>query len=375
MVSIIITDNNNNSGDEWEIRVMGWAFAHNPASTRRKLIMGLARTVAGISRANDPVTADNLESRLGYFFARNVRDQHFTVEVVGTSRANHMGIDADDPNPAEEQHLPADTMVPPSPRTPSASSDRTLFDHTGRGYDDDPFGETVAYVGGGEEEARDLLKQEIEDASADLADLNIAAQEPQSRRHHHHHHHHHHYHLRHRHDKKSLPDEESNIVTINSTAALDPKSDYFNHLPVPTIPSVSPSSNTSTSSTTPISSTNITPASSTASIMTTASTSASLATATTGHFSGMLRVPTALVNEWGREQAGSNRPRLLKIRAFSGAADAPSYGLVSLIEPTGVSVISDIDDTIKDTQVLAGVRVVLSNTFLSEAKEVPQMAE
>lgn len=284
-----------------------------------------------------------------------------------------MGIDADDPNPAEEQHLPADTMVPPSPCTPSASSDRTLFDPTGRGYDDDPFGETVAYVGG-EKEAEDLLEQEIEDAGADLTDLNIAAQEPQSRRHHHHYHHHHHHYLHfrrhHRHDKKSSPDEEANTVTIDSTATLD----YF-HLPVPTTSSVPPSSNTSTSFSSPISSTNVTPASSTASIMITTSTSTSLSTATTGHFSGKLRVPTALVDEWGREQVGSNRPRLLKIRAFSSAADVPSYGLVSLIEPTGVSVISDIDDTIKDTQVLAGARVVLSNTFLMEAKEVPRMAE
>lgn len=46
-----------------------------------------------------------------------------------------------------------------------------------------------------------------------------------------------------------------------------------------------------------------------------------------------------------------------------------------LIAPTGVSVISDIDDTIKITEIPAGKRVVLRNTFLREYRAVPEMAQ
>lgn len=52
-----------------------------------------------------------------------------------------------------------------------------------------------------------------------------------------------------------------------------------------------------------------------------------------------------------------------------------SYGLVNLIEPNGISVISDIDDTIKCTKVLAGARTVLINTFFNPTRAVPGMAE
>jgi len=48
---------------------------------------------------------------------------------------------------------------------------------------------------------------------------------------------------------------------------------------------------------------------------------------------------------------------------------------VNLIETDGVSIISDIDDTIKDTNILRGVKKVLSNTFLQPFKDVPGMAD
>jgi hypothetical protein len=50
-------------------------------------------------------------------------------------------------------------------------------------------------------------------------------------------------------------------------------------------------------------------------------------------------------------------------------------GRVQLIDPVGVSVISDIDDTIKVTQINAGTRVVIDNTFFSDFVAVPAMAE
>jgi len=50
-------------------------------------------------------------------------------------------------------------------------------------------------------------------------------------------------------------------------------------------------------------------------------------------------------------------------------------GSVRLILPTGHSVISDIDDTIKITEIPAGKRAVLMNTFFREFAAVPCMAE
>lgn len=50
-------------------------------------------------------------------------------------------------------------------------------------------------------------------------------------------------------------------------------------------------------------------------------------------------------------------------------------GKVRLIEPEGLSVISDIDDTIKITQIPAGSRVVVRNTFYKEYSPAPRMAD
>ncbi len=50
-------------------------------------------------------------------------------------------------------------------------------------------------------------------------------------------------------------------------------------------------------------------------------------------------------------------------------------GQVRLIPPEGRSVISDIDDTIKITEIPAGEKAVLSNTFFRDFAAVPGMAE
>lgn len=50
-------------------------------------------------------------------------------------------------------------------------------------------------------------------------------------------------------------------------------------------------------------------------------------------------------------------------------------GKVQLIEPQGISVISDIDDTIKITELTAGSSVVIRNTFFKEFEAAPGMPE
>lgn len=62
--------------------------------------------------------------------------------------------------------------------------------------------------------------------------------------------------------------------------------------------------------------------------------------------------------------------------AFTAATgEFEGDGRARLVEPTGLSVISDIDDTIKVTEVPAGKRVVLRNTFLRDYVAAPGMAD
>ena len=60
-------------------------------------------------------------------------------------------------------------------------------------------------------------------------------------------------------------------------------------------------------------------------------------------------------------------------RVVSGGHDG--VGRIQLIEPEGLSVISDIDDTIKITELPAGMGVVVRNTFFRDFAAVPGMAK
>ncbi len=55
--------------------------------------------------------------------------------------------------------------------------------------------------------------------------------------------------------------------------------------------------------------------------------------------------------------------------------DHTGQGRLQLVEPIGLSVISDIDDTIRITQVPAGARAVVRTTFFEEFEPAPGMVE
>ncbi|ORZ15344.1 hypothetical protein BCR42DRAFT_452193 [Absidia repens] len=111
-----------------------------------------------------------------------------------------------------------------------------------------------------------------------------------------------------------------------------------------------------------------------------------------GFFSGPTHLSHRQVLQWAKEKDYCDA-RLLQIKstpyinnkdhhhkgmdpACAGTAPFPtSTGMVNLIEPTGISIISDIDDTIKETQILHGARTVLANTFFKESKDISGMAE
>jgi hypothetical protein len=85
---------------------------------------------------------------------------------------------------------------------------------------------------------------------------------------------------------------------------------------------------------------------------------------------GMIKIPMAQAQELLRRQGSRNG--WLTFRATSESHTG--IGRVQLIGPTGLSVISDIDDTIKVTEIPAGARIVVRNTFFRKFVGAPEMA-
>jgi hypothetical protein len=57
------------------------------------------------------------------------------------------------------------------------------------------------------------------------------------------------------------------------------------------------------------------------------------------------------------------------------SVDHRGVGRLRLLEPTGLSVISDVDDTIKVTEIPAGKKIVVRNTFFRDFVAAPGMAQ
>lgn len=107
-----------------------------------------------------------------------------------------------------------------------------------------------------------------------------------------------------------------------------------------------------------------------------------LTTKSSGFLQGQFTIPHDRILNWAQDQNQCDA-RLIRIQSTCCTADkpnskksfSPNYGIVSLIEPVGISIISDIDDTIKDTQILSGARTVLSKTFFELPQGVSGMAD
>ncbi len=91
-----------------------------------------------------------------------------------------------------------------------------------------------------------------------------------------------------------------------------------------------------------------------------------------GHFFCTVSIP----DEWlSPPDSPSPGPRILRYRAVVPADDPRVFeGEIHLLGPTAISVISDVDDTIKISEVLDGKRL-LANTFVHEYRAVPGMAQ
>jgi hypothetical protein len=94
-------------------------------------------------------------------------------------------------------------------------------------------------------------------------------------------------------------------------------------------------------------------------------------TSPSGVIEEALRIPDALVQACYARQADGDR--WLAVHARTGDGNGEGVGAIRFLEPEGLCVISDIDDTIKVTRVPAGKKTVLRNTFLRKFEPAPGM--
>ncbi|CAG8731482.1 4488_t:CDS:2, partial [Racocetra persica] len=84
----------NEQGKElWKVRVRGWAYISKTQSRKQKLMMGVARRVAGVN--NDEEKSKTLEDRVSMFLAKNLRNQDYIVQIDGLAHPSHMELDRD----------------------------------------------------------------------------------------------------------------------------------------------------------------------------------------------------------------------------------------------------------------------------------------
>ncbi len=94
-----------------------------------------------------------------------------------------------------------------------------------------------------------------------------------------------------------------------------------------------------------------------------------------GHFAGVATLPTRVALRVALQRTGREPPPLLSLRALTRPSDDREFSTQSLlVGPEGLTVVSDIDDTIKITQVRDHA-AMLENTFLEPFRPVPDMAE
>lgn len=90
-----------------------------------------------------------------------------------------------------------------------------------------------------------------------------------------------------------------------------------------------------------------------------------------GIITGSLRIPIEKIEELFTPEEITDGWITVSLRSgrYRGV------GRIQLLNPEGLSVISDIDDTVKVTEIPAGSNVVIENTFFKEYEAAPGMAE
>ncbi|KAG0238324.1 hypothetical protein BGW42_005557 [Actinomortierella wolfii] len=410
---------------DWNIRVRGWAFSKR-SNRRKRLVMSMARKIAGVTK-DDNKLYETLESRFGMFLASNSKNARFSIQCVGAAETTHMElagdpysnnptvdellddakseegekafketrrekqklrnalwtgqdisqIQADDPEPAATTtHSQPDSNLEPTedrlqqqqPRAAKAM-DTSVQDTTPSGNEcqSSPYRpmEMKASAPGDyaqrqqqsdfapSVEGESRLSERLTRGAVMLKDTfkkyksNILSE-------------------RFNHSTDSLSSRQGSNVSDGSGDESGSGSTKY--------PSQPPSSMTRTESEDSVQSQSHTYLEDLGHGML---PTVQISTRIGGHFHGTLRVTEEEVGAMAKRQLNLHQGevRFLKLQAFHEDMPEECHGVVNLIEPEGISVISDIDDTIKETNVPAGARIILRNTFLSDMQEVEGMAQ
>ncbi|CAO3563774.1 unnamed protein product [Mortierella alpina] len=407
---------------DWNIRVRGWAFSKR-SNRRKRLVMSMARKLAGVTKDNK--VYETLESRFGMFLASNTQGARFSIQCVGLAMTSHMEL-AGDPS----SHDPTVDVLLSELDTPDAvqAAEEAAEDKTrlrmSLEHDRGEFGRDIVgntRLKGGDEiyqRQRDSLPSSADGAhhyAPEGAPLPRVAS-PEGR-------------------EASLSDRWSRGAALvkgtyrkfkpivmaqvsNSGHYINSSNTSVDSLKLPlekhsrsqasTITGGSASddstdtSGASTPKTAPLE--NTPRMDSVDSIVSQTEThdedlgrgmfpTVQISSKPGGHFDGTLRVSHEIVQAQSKKSKPSGsypnagalsnedsfevngHPRFLKLHAYHPGMTEHCHGVVNLIDPEGISIISDIDDTIKETNVSAGARIILRNTFLQDMRDVPGMSE
>ncbi|KAF9126518.1 hypothetical protein BGW39_006565 [Mortierella sp. 14UC] len=404
---------------DWNIRVHGWAFSKR-SNRRKRLVMSVARKIAGVTKDNK--VYETLESRFGMFLASNTQGAQFMVQCVGLASATHMelagGSDSmsnptvdvliDEIKSSESEGGLADT---------EASSDQVIFQQSSEKDQGDSRMRSVVAGGHGSTQPP-LQHAAITALKSQLSEqVRKSAQEEQRKQ---------------LNDAAQLHDVNTSIMSaavdqldagvqetmqIDTSVEAETESTFSSRLSRGTAlfknvvrkvksSSVYSSNNGASTdslklaSSVPGHNNNISDASSADEpprpmVVTRAASGPSVLTEDMtrqedlgkevfptvhvasrpgGHFDGILRMSSGEVNAHRSKDSDAGHLRFLKLHAHHADMPDPCHGVANLIDSEGVSIISDIDDTIKETNVTAGARIILRNTFLKDMMEVEGMA-
>ncbi|KAF9306098.1 hypothetical protein BGZ74_007566, partial [Mortierella antarctica] len=411
---------------DWNIRVRGWAFSKR-SNRRKRLVMSMARKLAGVTKDNK--VYDTLESRFGMFLASNTQGARFSIQCVGLAKTTQMEL-AGDPTSHDPtvNELMSELKTPEGARAAEEAAQDKAF--LRKSLEEDrggilqmssnppsPLVKSKQVI----ENAMDFHKQEQRNRSQTPVDnqqqqrrgQNIQVQNAEQ--------------LKYFPPggapltKFTSPESEVTLSDRWSKGAAFAKGVYRKYKPV--VMAQISSSNNSVDSLRPHPDQHQQQQQSGSSTRTSSSLSdyskdestdlyttsrcvsgppgtsrndsvdtvlsqtithyedlghgsfptVQISSKPGGHFDGTLRVSLDEVDINRQEEGGGHR-RFLKLHAYHPDMTEHCHGIVNLIDPEGISIISDIDDTIKETNVVAGTRIILRNTFLKDMRDVPGMA-
>ncbi|RUS21852.1 hypothetical protein BC937DRAFT_91285 [Endogone sp. FLAS-F59071] len=249
-------------GNDWQIRIRGWAFQAPKNSHSRDLVLDLTSYFTGIHSSTDE-RWEILQARTQLFWASNFDHGVFTVRAIGVTHSSKMEVEGDPTNKNNKATAQSESFL--------SSTTKSISDAVSSLFTHSPG------------DIKPADQKAVQSSDAKISNLNVNA---------------------------------------NHTIRIKPEA---------------------------------------------------------GHFQGTIIVSDEDIKRWSAEEKAFTSDhkviRLLKLQAFQTETLPPAEGVVNLVNSEGTSIISDIDDTIKDTEILAGGKAVLSNTFLHEFKEVPGMSD